>query len=492
MTVNTSASDVANQLGVAAEALSDNPSPPVASRLERLLVRVIALEFFLVAGTCYITSVIYYEIFLAVSSPIEKYVPAALLIAFLVLLTALGFKHYVGIQAKSRDWFMWSGIGAVALAFSLFLSLLFVLKIADWYSRGTFFFQFIGTGIVVLIARASTHTRIRRAIRSGAVEARRAVLVGDPTGNRDILNTLRQFGIHAIGTLPLPHVHGNMVPGVGVFSHNIREFVAKCRAFKPDDIIFLAAPSDLPRIACVADALSDLPVTVQMIPMGASDLWGSSKVVNFGGTVAVQVHHPPLSAFDLVAKRAFDICIASLGLLVCSPVLLVVALGIKLDSRGPVFFRQTRHGYNNEVIRVLKFRSMTTTEDSRHFMQAVKNDPRVTRVGRVLRRTNIDELPQLVNVLLGEMSIVGPRPHPIALNEAFAERISPLSRRHKVKPGITGWAQVNGYRGETDTIEKMRRRIECDLFYIDNWSFLLDIKIILMTLFSKRAYANAF
>jgi lipopolysaccharide/colanic/teichoic acid biosynthesis glycosyltransferase len=115
----------------------------------------------------------------------------------------------------------------------------------------------------------------------------------------------------------------------------------------------------------------------------------------------------------------------------------------------------------------------------------------VTRVGRILRRTNLDELPQLVNVLLGEMSIVGPRPHPIALNEAFAERISPLSRRHKVKPGITGWAQANGYRGETDTIEKMRERIECDLYYIDNWSFLLDIKIIAMTLFSKRAYTNA-
>jgi Undecaprenyl-phosphate glucose phosphotransferase len=491
MTGNSSASDVAHQIGVAAEALSDNASPPVIGRLERLLVRVVALEFFLVAGTCYITSAIYYETFLATSPPIEQYVPAALLIAFLVLLTALGFKHYVGIQAKSRDRFMWSGIGAVALAFSLFLSLLFVLKIADWYSRGTFFFQFIGTGVVVLIARASTHTRIRRAIRSGAVEARRAVFVGDPTKNRDILNNLRQFGIRAMATLPLPHVHGNTVPGVGVFSQNVRKFVDKCRAFKPDDIIFLAAPSDLPRIACVADALSELPVTVHMIPMGASDLWGSSKVVNFGGIVTVQVLHPPLSAFDLVAKRAFDICIASLTLLVCSPFLLVVALAIKLDSRGPAFFRQTRHGYNNEVIRVLKFRSMTTTEDGRHFKQAVKNDPRVTRVGRILRRTNIDELPQLVNVLLGEMSIVGPRPHPIALNEAFAERISPLSRRHKVKPGITGWAQVNGYRGETDTDEKMRRRIECDLFYIDNWSFLLDIKIILLTLFSKRAYTNA-
>ena len=208
--------------------------------------------------------------------------------------------------------------------------------------------------------------------------------------------------------------------------------------------------------------------------------------------MTIQVVQPPLSAFDRVAKRAFDICIAGLGLLVLSPLFLTVSLAIRLDSRGPVLFRQTRHGYNNETIKVLKFRSMTTTEDGHHFKQAVRNDPRITRMGRILRRTNIDELPQLVNVLLGEMSIVGPRPHPVALNEAFAERISPLSRRHKVKPGITGWAQVNGFRGETDTLEKMQRRVAYDLYYIDNWSFVFDIKIILMTLVSKRAYSNAF
>jgi lipopolysaccharide/colanic/teichoic acid biosynthesis glycosyltransferase len=179
------------------------------------------------------------------------------------------------------------------------------------------------------------------------------------------------------------------------------------------------------------------------------------------------------------------------ALFLLSPLLPLISLAIKLGSRGPVLFRQTRHGYNNEVIRVFKFRSMTMIEDGSRCKQAVKNDPRVTPVGRILRRLNLDELPQLVNVLLGEMSIVGPRPHPIALNEAFAERIPPFSRRHKVKPGLTGWAQVNGYRGETDTIEKMQRRIECDLYYIDNWSFLLDIKIILMTVFSKRGYTNA-
>src|SRR5262249_5243422 len=492
MTINFSASGVKPRMAVDATSLGGTAASMVNGRLERLLVQIVALEFLVIAATCYLASAIYYETFLSTWPPVEQYVPAALSIALLVLLTALGFKHYVGVQMQSRDRFMWSGIGAMALAFSLFLSLLFVFKIADWYSRGTFFFQFIGAGTTMLITRGIVHAYIRRAIASGAVEARRAVVIGEPNDNRDILNNLRQAGIRSVGNLPLPHIYGNTVPGVGAFSHNIRKFVDRCRAFKPDDIIFLATPCDLHRIGCAADALSELPVTVHIVPIGATDLWASSKVVNFGGIVTVQVLHPPLSAFDPFAQRAFDICVPGLALLGFSPVVLGVSLAIRLDSRGPVFFRQTRHGYNNEVIQVLKFRSMTTIEDGHHFKQAVENDPPVTRVGRVLRRTNIDELPQLVNVLLCEITIVRRRPHPIALNEAFAERISPLSSRHKVKPGITGWAQVHGHRGATDTIEKMRRRIECDLFYIDNWSFLLDIKIIAMPLSSGRGYTNAF
>ena len=140
---------------------------------------------------------------------------------------------------------------------------------------------------------------------------------------------------------------------------------------------------------------------------------------------------------------------------------------------------------------MIKFRTMTTLEDGEQFTQAVKDDPRVTRFGRILRQANIDELPQLINVLQGSMSIVGPRPHATAHNKYFQSKIAPFSRRHTVKPGLTGWAQVNGFRGATDTLEKMQRRVEHDLYYIDNWSFLLDMKIILLTLLSKRAYTNA-
>jgi exopolysaccharide biosynthesis polyprenyl glycosylphosphotransferase len=188
-----------------------------------------------------------------------------------------------------------------------------------------------------------------------------------------------------------------------------------------------------------------------------------------------------------------DILVALAAGLLISPVLALIALLIKIESKGPVLFRQTRHGFNNEPIEVLKFRTMATCDDSGcHFRQAVRDDPRVTRIGRFLRRTNIDELPQLINVLKGDMSIVGPRPHAVSHNEMYEGKIRGMWRRHNVKPGITGWAQVNGLRGETDTIEKMRKRVEYDLYYVANWSFLFDLKIMIMTLLSKRAYENAY
>jgi exopolysaccharide biosynthesis polyprenyl glycosylphosphotransferase len=215
------------------------------------------------------------------------------------------------------------------------------------------------------------------------------------------------------------------------------------------------------------------------------------RLGELGNLVTMQLLHPPLSLFDRALKRTFDITVAMVGLVMLAPALVFVSIAIKLDTRGPILFRQTRHGYNNQTIRVFKFRTMTAMEDGHAFTQAKKDDPRVTAVGRVLRRTNIDELPQLLNVIIGDMSIVGPRPHPIALNKKFEQHISPFSRRHNVKPGITGWAQVNGFRGETDTLEKMQRRFEYDLYYIDNWSFMIDMKIILMTMVSKSAYLNA-
>jgi len=238
--------------------------------------------------------------------------------------------------------------------------------------------------------------------------------------------------------------------------------------------------------------LSEVPAGLHIVLVEAAALLAAARIAEFGNTVTMQVLQPPLSMIEQAAKRVFDVMVSATAFVVLSPLLTIVAIAIKLDSRGPVLFRQTRHGYNNETIKVFKFRSMTKLEDGESFVQAARNDSRVTRVGVILRRTNIDELPQLINVLRGEMSIVGPRPHATAHNKMFEDKISVFSRRHVVKPGITGWAQVNGYRGATDTLEKMQQRVEHDLYYIDNWSFWLDIRIMIMTVFSKTAYTNAY
>jgi lipopolysaccharide/colanic/teichoic acid biosynthesis glycosyltransferase len=223
-----------------------------------------------------------------------------------------------------------------------------------------------------------------------------------------------------------------------------------------------------------------------------SRILANSNIIEFGNLQTIMIHGPRLSISDLCIKRALDLILATVGLIVLSPLFMVVSIAIKLDSRGPIFFRQRRHGFNNREIRVFKFRSMTTLEDGDQFKQVIEKDMRVTLVGDMLRKYNIDELPQLLTVLRGDMSIVGPRPHPTALNKVFEQHIRALSRRHNVKPGITGWAQINGLRGATDTLEKMQRRIEYDFYYLDNWSFLFDLKIIAMTVFSKQAYLNAF
>jgi Undecaprenyl-phosphate glucose phosphotransferase len=490
--VNVLLPDINSRASVAYLGQADAAGSSVG-RIERFRAKIIAAEGFGVAAASLLTSVIYFGVVKAAWPPAFEYVASICLIPLLVLLAAGGFKQYAAIQAQSRDRYMLSGMGAVMLAFALLVTLLFVMKIGDWYSRGAFFCQFIGVIVAILVARAWVHSYIRHALQSGAIEARRAVLIGDASANAEVLKDLQQSGVRLAGVLELPHAN-HAPPGDAEFSSQKRTFVERCRAFKPDDVILLAEPKDLPLVLRLVDFLSELPITVNVIPTGLREVGGPAKITNFGRTLAIQVQHPPLTWFDRFLKRSLDVCVAGLGLILLSPLLGLISMAIKLDSRGPSIFRQDRHGYDNEVISVMKFRTMNIVEDGTTpatFTQARANDERVTPLGRILRRTNLDELPQLFNVLRGEMSIVGPRPHAIAHNRMFEEQIAPFSRRHKVKPGLTGWAQVNGLRGETDTQEKMRRRVEYDLYYIDNWSFTFDLRIILMTLFSKSAYMNA-
>ncbi len=246
--------------------------------------------------------------------------------------------------------------------------------------------------------------------------------------------------------------------------------------------IYIALPNlAAPRIAELLQQLRDTTASVYFVPdVLAFDLV-QPLCIEIHGIPALAVCETPFRGMSALRKRAMDIAFASAALALAAPLMLVIALAVKLSSRGPVLFKQRRYGLHGEEIHVYKFRSMRVCEDGAVVSQATRDDQRVTRVGRFLRRTSLDELPQILNVLEGAMSLVGPRPHAVAHNEQYRRLISGYMIRHKVRPGITGWAQVNGLRGETSTVEKMQARIQFDIDYIKNWSLLLDLRILLRT-----------
>ena len=235
-----------------------------------------------------------------------------------------------------------------------------------------------------------------------------------------------------------------------------------------------------------------LPLPIRLLPdERLADLLGKQGV-RLGDIWTKELQRPPLSFEERAFKRFMDLILGLCAGLVLLPVMLIVALLIKLDSEGPILFTQTRNGFGNRTFRILKFRTLHTVEDGPDIKQVSRNDSRVTRIGRLLRRTSIDELPQLWNIIRGDMSIVGPRPHAAAHNSQYGKLIAKYAFRNHVKPGLTGWAQVNGFRGETQTIELMKQRVDHDLWYIDNWSVWIDVKVIARTFVQVLVQPSAY
>lgn len=259
------------------------------------------------------------------------------------------------------------------------------------------------------------------------------------------------------------------------------------------DIVYITLPMKAERrIKELTQTLADSTLSVYFVPdLFMFDLL-RSQWTTLQGIPVVSIYDTPYSGIDGVLKRVFDIVVGSFILSLIIIPMLVIAVAIKLDSKGPILFKQRRYGLKGEEVIIWKFRSMTVCQDGNDVPQAKKGDARITRLGKFLRRTSLDELPQFINVLQGRMSIVGPRPHAVAHNEYYRKQIQGYMLRHKVKPGITGWAQINGYRGETDTLEKMAGRIQYDLDYIRNWSIWLDIKIIILTIFKGFTSSQAY
>ena len=420
--------------------------------------------------------------------PVDR---ATMLLAFLVLLlTFPGKEHY---YQRALD--------TVTAVLSAWLVTLAILLTGGFATRS---FRFFDDGVMIWWALLTPLAHIAAALLGTAVMQLHAA---QPAGRRNAL---------VIGAGPLGHKVGTMLEGRRAYGHDLIGYVedrdpARCHAAarmrllgKMDDLaqvirrcgvkdVYVTLPlNQQPRILRLMSELQDSAATVYFVPdvFGVNIIQG--RMHNFDGVPVVGLLESPFVGINGLLKRASDIVLASLILLLISPVMLAVAIGVKRSSPGPVIFKQRRHGLDGQEIVVYKFRSMTTLDNGPVVQQATKNDPRITPFGAFLRRSSLDELPQFINVLQGRMSIVGPRPHAVAHNEMYRQLIKSYMVRHKVRPGITGWAQVNGCRGETDTVEKMAKRIEYDIEYLRNWSLTLDLKIIArtagLTWFDKKAY----
>ncbi len=391
------------------------------------------------------------------------------------------------------------GLGAMLAILALFAILAFFTKTGEVFSRLWFGVWLLSGVVYFSVARSATSNILRRWQQAGTLE-RRAVIVGGGSGAAALIDALRAEPANDIRICGIfddrrdDRSPGSVagIPKLGT----IAELVAFCRRARVDMLIVSLPITAENRVLEMLRQLWVLPVDIRL-SAHSHKLRFRPRSYSFVGDVPfLDVFDRPIADWDAIVKRGFDVLAATAILILTSPILLLTALAIKLDSRGPTFFRQKRYGFNNEVIDVLKFRSMHHRFADPDAKQAVtRGDPRVTRVGRFIRKTSIDELPQLLNVLNGSLSLVGPRPHAVQAhteNRLWDEVVDGYFARHRVKPGVTGWAQVNGWRGEVDTPEKIRGRVEHDLYYIENWSILLDLYILAVTPFRLFSSENAY
>jgi Undecaprenyl-phosphate glucose phosphotransferase len=389
---------------------------------------------------------------------------------------------------------------AWSLVLLALVTVMFFARLGDLYSR-VWLAGFYGIGLLALYAeRVILYRKVRRWTREGRLD-RRAVIVGGGEPGEALVTALGQQDDSEVRLLGVfddrgderaPNFCGGL-PKLG----SVDELVEFARKTRVDLVLFSLPISAEGRILQMLKKLWVLPVDIRL-SAHTNQLRFRPRSYSYIGSVPVlDVFDRPIADWDVVMKSLFDRVVGGLALVALSPLMALTALAIKLDSRGPVLFKQKRYGFNNELIEVYKFRSMYVDQsDATAAKLVTKGDPRVTRVGRFIRKTSLDELPQLFNVVFkGDLSLVGPRPHAVhakAVDRLYDEAVDGYFARHRVKPGITGWAQINGWRGETDSQEKIQARVEHDLYYIENWSILLDLYILLKTPFALAKTENAY
>jgi len=373
------------------------------------------------------------------------------------------------------------------LVFFLLSLVAFSLKVSETYSRGTTLAFFAGGWLAIGAWRWAFSSFIAQSIAEGRFAEQKAVLLAQQGQfeDSDVVTELRRYGYRLLRTFQLAEsgVADALSSESGTKFVSLAEEIRElCRTHKVECVFLLISWGNRAAIEQLMVALGVLSVPVYLLPDRNVAYFSDRRIINIGTTRTAELKRAPLTPSEQVTKRTIDVLLATLGLVMLSPLIGLVALAVKLDSRGPALFVQTRNGFNGRPFRIYKFRTMFVVEDGPVIRQATKNDPRVTTLGRLLRRTNLDELPQLFNVLAGDMSLIGPRPHAAAHNSEYERIIANYAYRYHVKPGLTGWAQIHGFRGETLTVDRMVKRVECDLWYVNNWSVWLDLKIMLRTL----------
>jgi len=410
-----------------------------------------------------------------------------LLFQFLAEFTHL-YRSYRGEPVSREFNYIWR---TWALAFAVPLVFGFLSKQTEFYSRIVLSSWVMLAPLLICLQRSITRCALR-GLRGMGINYRNACICGNSEQAHRLARIIREtpdMGLQLNGIYADSPMEA---PDDVAYAGSVEDMIALAQAGELDVVYLAFGVHEMERINQIIHALADSTVDLYVVPGFETYHLFQSPVSIIGGIPALSVYDKPLQGVDGLVKRIEDVIMGGLMLMIAAVPMLMISVLVKLTSHGPILFKQHRYGMDGREIVIWKFRTMCVCEDGDGVQQAQKGDQRVTKLGAFLRRTSLDELPQLLNVLHGSMSLVGPRPHAVAHNEEYRKQIHGYMLRHKVKPGITGLAQIRGWRGETNTLEKMEKRVECDLEYIRTWSLVLDIKILLVTLFRGFIHENAY
>ncbi len=458
-------------------------------RNQRLLNGIqILLDALVICASLFITYGIHHNNFLHIPTP---YFLLMILAAVFFYITAISTKLYGSWRSDqltrhiARVFQIWvfTMIGLILLGWAL--------KTTEYYSRVVMALWFTITPLFLGLTRWCVRA-VLGYIRSQGRNTRQIALVGDSQAALELVKELRSN--EWMGYILAGYYNGKQSDTLENIEYkgDYEQLINDVKQNKYDEVYLALPMTQESLIAELIHSLSDCSTPVHILPDLFIFSLMNARMSRIGNVPTISVFDSPHDDLSAILKRIEDVLLSSIILLLISPVMLILAIAIKTTSKGPVFFKQRRYGIGGEEIIVWKFRSMSVCEDGDDVPQATKNDVRITPLGNFMRRTSLDELPQFINVLQGQMSIVGPRPHAVAHNELYRKDIHGYMLRHLVKPGITGWAQVNGWRGETDTLNKMEKRVEHDMEYIRNWSIIFDLKIIAMTIVKGFSNKNAY